>query len=106
MFGEKREIRLRPSYFPFTEPSIEVDVSCFKCRGKGCALCKDTGWIEILGAGMVNNNVLSMCGYDPNVYQGFAFGVGVERIAMLKYAIDDIRSLYNDDLRLLKQFKL
>ena len=106
LFGADRDIRLRPSYFPFTEPSIEVDVSCFKCRGKGCALCKDTGWIEILGAGMVNNNVLSMCGYDPNVYQGFAFGVGVERIAMLKYAIDDIRSLYNDDLRLLKQFKL
>ena len=106
LFGEDREIRLRPSYFPFTEPSIEVDVSCFKCRGKGCPLCKDTGWIEILGAGMVNNNVLSMCGYDPKVYQGFAFGVGVERIAMLKYGIDDIRSLYSDDLRLLKQFKL
>ena len=106
LFGDDREIRLRPSYFPFTEPSIEVDVSCFKCRGKGCPLCKDTGWIEILGAGMVNNNVLKMCGYDPKVYQGFAFGVGVERIAMLKYGIDDIRSLYSDDLRLLKQFKL
>ena len=106
LFGEDREIRLRPSYFPFTEPSIEVDVSCFKCRGKGCPLCKNTGWIEILGAGMVNNNVLSMCGYNPNIYQGFAFGVGVERIAMLKYGIDDIRSLYSDDLRLLKQFKL
>ncbi|MCR5741978.1 MAG: phenylalanine--tRNA ligase subunit alpha [Gammaproteobacteria bacterium] len=106
LFGEDREIRLRPSYFPFTEPSIEVDVSCFKCRGKGCALCKDTGWIEILGAGMVHNNVLEMCGYNPNVYQGFAFGVGVERIAMLKYGIEDIRSLYSNDLRLLKQFKL
>lgn len=105
LFGEDREIRLRPSYFPFTEPSIEVDVSCFKCHGKGCSLCKNTGWIEILGAGMVNNNVLKMCGYDPNEYQGFAFGVGVERIAMLKYGVDDIRSFYNDDLRLLKQFK-
>ncbi len=105
LFGEDREIRLRPSYFPFTEPSIEVDVSCFKCHGKGCSMCKDTGWIEILGAGMVNNNVLSMCGYDPKKYQGFAFGVGVERIAMLKYGIDDIRSLYANDLRLLKQFK-
>jgi phenylalanyl-tRNA synthetase alpha chain len=105
LFGEDREIRLRPSYFPFTEPSIEVDVSCFKCHGKGCSLCKNTGWIEILGAGMVNNNVLEMCGYDPKEYRGFAFGVGVERIAMLKYGIDDIRSLYSDDLRLLKQFK-
>jgi len=105
LFGEDREIRLRPSYFPFTEPSIEVDVSCFKCHGKGCSLCKNTGWIEILGAGMVNNNVLSMCGYDPKEYQGFAFGVGVERIAMLKYGIDDIRSFYLNDLRLLKQFK-
>ena len=105
LFGEDREIRLRPSYFPFTEPSIEVDVSCFKCRGKGCALCKGTGWIEILGAGMVNNNVLKMCGYNPDVYQGFAFGVGIERIAMLKYGIDDIRSLYSNDLRLNKQFK-
>jgi len=105
LFGEQREIRLRPSYFPFTEPSIEVDVSCFKCHGKGCALCKGTGWIEILGAGMVNNNVLEMCGYDPKVYQGFAFGVGVERIAMLKYGIDDIRSLYSNDLRQNKQFK-
>ncbi len=105
LFGEDREIRLRPSYFPFTEPSIEVDVSCFKCHGKGCALCKGTGWIEILGAGMVNNNVLRMCGYDPDVYQGFAFGVGIERIAMLKYGIDDIRTLYSNDLRQNKQFK-
>ena len=105
LFGEDREIRLRPSYFPFTEPSIEVDVSCFKCRGKGCPLCKNTGWIEILGAGMVNNNVLDMCGYDSKKYQGFAFGVGVERIAMLKYGIDDIRCLYQDDLRIVKQFK-
>ena len=105
LFGEDREIRLRPSYFPFTEPSIEVDVSCFKCQGKGCALCKGTGWIEILGAGMVNNNVLKMCGYDPNKYQGFAFGVGIERIAMLKYGIEDIRTLYSNDLRQNKQFK-
>ena len=105
LFGDDREIRLRPSYFPFTEPSIEVDVSCFKCHGKGCALCKGTGWIEILGAGMVNNNVLEMCGYDPKVYQGFAFGVGAERIAMLKYGIEDIRTLYANDLRQNKQFK-
>lgn len=105
LFGDDREIRFRPSYFPFTEPSIEVDVSCFKCHGKGCNLCKGTGWIEILGAGMVNNNVLSMCGYDPEIYQGFAFGVGAERIAMLKYGIDDIRSLYANDLRQNKQFK-
>ena len=105
LFGNDREIRLRPSYFPFTEPSIEVDVSCFKCQGKGCALCKGTGWIEILGAGMVNNNVLRMCGYDPDIYQGFAFGVGIERIAMLKYGIEDIRTLYSNDLRQNKQFK-
>ncbi|MBP5343066.1 phenylalanine--tRNA ligase subunit alpha [bacterium] len=105
LFGDDREIRFRPSYFPFTEPSIEVDVSCFKCHGKGCNLCKGTGWIEILGAGMVNNNVLKMCGYDPKKYQGFAFGVGAERIAMLKYGIEDIRSLYANDLRQNKQFK-
>jgi len=105
MFGEDRDIRLRPSYFPFTEPSIEVDVSCFKCHGKGCALCKGTGWIEILGAGMVNNNVLDACGYDSKVYQGFALGVGIERIAMLKYGIEDIRTLYTNDLRQNKQFK-
>ena len=105
LFGDDREIRLRPSFFPFTEPSIEVDVSCFKCQGKGCSLCKGTGWIEILGAGMVNNNVLSMCGYDPKIYQGFAFGVGIERIAMLKYGIEDIRTLYSNDMRQNKQFK-
>ncbi|MCB9498346.1 MAG: phenylalanine--tRNA ligase subunit alpha [Bacillales bacterium] len=105
MFGEDREIRLRPSYFPFTEPSIEVDVSCFKCHGKGCSLCKNTGWIEILGAGMVNNNVLDMCGYDSKVYQGYAFGMGVERIAMLKYGIDDIRLFYMNDKRFIEQFK-
>lgn len=104
MFGDKREIRLRSSYFPFTEPSVEVDVSCFACGGKGCSLCKGTGWIEILGAGMVNPKVLSMCGYDPNVWSGFAFGVGVERVAMLRYGIDDIRRLYQNDVRFLDEF--
>lgn len=104
LFGENREIRLRPSYFPFTEPSVEVDVSCFKCNGVGCSMCKNTGWIEILGAGMVNNNVLKAAGYDPDVYQGFALGMGIERIAMLKYGIDDIRLLYTNDLRFNSQF--
>ncbi len=105
MLGEDRKIRLRPSYFPFTEPSVEVDVSCHKCGGKGCSMCKNTGWIEILGAGMVNHHVLEMCGYDPNEIQGFAFGVGIERITMLKYGIEDIRNFYNNDLRFLKEFK-
>ncbi len=104
MFGEKREIRLRSSYFPFTEPSVEVDVSCFSCQGKGCSMCKDTGWIEILGAGMVNPKVLSMCGYDPEEWSGFAFGVGVERVAMLRYGVDDIRRFYQNDVRFLKDF--
>ena len=104
MFGEKRTIRLRSSYFPFTEPSVEVDVSCYNCDGKGCNICKGTGWIEILGAGMVHPNVLRMSGLDTKVYQGFAFGIGVERIAMLRYGIDDIRHLYTNDLRFLKQF--
>jgi phenylalanyl-tRNA synthetase alpha chain len=104
LFSKDAEIRFRPSYFPFTEPSVEVDVSCFKCNGKGCSLCKDTGWIEILGAGMVNPHVLEMCGFDPKVYQGFAFGIGLERVAMLKYGIDNIRDFYNDDLRFLNQF--
>jgi phenylalanyl-tRNA synthetase alpha chain len=104
MFGEKRNIRLRPSYFPFTEPSVEVDVSCFECGGKGCNLCKHTGWIEILGGGMVHPNVLTMNGYDPEKMQGFAFGIGIERVAMLKYGIDDIRRFYQNDLRFLKQF--
>ena len=104
MFGEKRKIRLRPSYFPFTEPSVEVDISCHNCEGKGCPMCKHTGWIEILGAGMVNPKVLEMCGFDPEVYQGFAFGIGLERVAMLKYNIDNIRDFYNDDLRFLNQF--
>ncbi len=105
MFGEDREIRLRPSFFPFTEPSVEVDVSCARCGGKGCSMCKNTGWIEVLGAGMVNNNVLRMCGYDPDQIQGYAFGIGVERITMLKYRIDDIRNFYLNDIRFLQQFK-
>lgn len=104
LFGEQREIRLRPSYFPFTEPSVEVDVSCYKCNGAGCSMCKGTGWIEILGAGMVNNNVLESAGYDSNKFQGFALGMGVERIAILKYGIDDIRAFYTNDLRFNKQF--
>ncbi len=105
MFGDERNIRLRPSFFPFTEPSVEVDVSCGKCGGKGCSMCKNTGWIEILGAGMVNNNVLRMCGYNPDEVQGYAFGIGVERITMLKYRVDDIRNFYINDVRFLNQFK-
>ncbi len=105
MYGEKREIRLRSSYFPFTEPSVEVDISCYECGGKGCSVCKGTGWIEILGGGMVHPNVLRMSGYDPNEYQGFAFGIGIERVAMLRYGIDDIRRFYQDDIRFLHQFK-
>ncbi len=105
MFGEEREIRLRPSYFPFTEPSCEVDISCMVCGGKGCRLCKDTGWIEILGSGVVHPNVLRMGGYDPEKVTGFAFGMGVERIAMLKYGIDDMRVLFENDIRFLQQFK-
>lgn len=104
MFGESREIRFRPSFFPFTEPSIEVDISCFNCGGKGCNICKGTGWIEILGAGMVHPNVLEMCGYDKEKYTGFAFGMGPERIAMLKYGITDIRNFYINDIRFLNQF--
>lgn len=104
LFGEKRNIRLRSSYFPFTEPSVEVDVSC-TCKKNGCPVCKDTGWIEILGAGMVHPNVLRNCGYDPEVYHGFAIGMGVDRITMLKYGFDDIRHLYNNDLRVINQFK-
>lgn len=105
MFGENNKIRLRPSFFPFTEPSVEVDVSCSRCNGVGCPVCKNTGWIEVLGAGMVNDNVLRMSGYDPKEIQGFAFGVGIERVAMLKYGIDDIRNFYTNDLRFLHQFK-
>ena len=105
MFGEERVIRLRPSFFPFTEPSVEVDVSCARCGGVGCPMCKQTGWIEVLGAGMVNDNVLRMSGYDPQKIQGFAFGIGVERVAMLKNRIDDIRNFYINDVRFLNQFK-
>ncbi|MBM7648873.1 phenylalanyl-tRNA synthetase alpha chain [Bacillus ectoiniformans] len=106
MFGEDREIRLRPSFFPFTEPSVEVDVSCMFCGGEGCNICKGTGWIEILGAGMVHPNVLEMAGFDSKKYTGFAFGMGPERIAMLKYGIDDIRHFYTNDVRFLKQFSV
>lgn len=105
MFGQKNNIRLRPSFFPFTEPSVEVDVSCSKCGGKGCPMCKNTGWIEVLGAGMVNNKVLEMSGYDSSKIQGFAFGIGIERVAILKNGIDDIRNFYTNDVRFLSQFK-
>lgn len=104
MLGENSKLRFRPSYFPFTEPSYEVDVSCFKCDGKGCNLCKQTGWIEILGSGMVHPNVLKMNGYDPEKYSGFAFGTGLDRLAMFKYGITDIRLLYANDVRFLNQF--
>lgn len=105
IFGENVKTRLRPSYFPFTEPSVEVDVSCFECGGKGCRLCKGTGWIEVLGAGMVNRHVLEGCGIDPDEYTGFAFGMGIERIAMLKYGINNMKLLFEGDTRFLKQFK-
>lgn len=105
IFGQQVKTRLRPSYFPFTEPSVEVDVSCFACGGRGCRLCKDTGWIEVLGAGMVNRHVLENCGLDPDVYTGFAFGMGVERIAMLKYGINNIKLLFESDVRVLEQFR-
>lgn len=104
MFGEQTRLRFRPHHFPFTEPSAEVDVSCFVCGGKGCRLCKGEGWIEILGAGMVHPFVLSNCGIDPEEYSGFAFGLGIERIAMTKYGIDDMRLLYENDIRFLEQF--
>lgn len=104
MLGENTKVRFRPSFFPFTEPSVEVDVSCFKCGGKGCPLCKQTGWIEVLGAGMVHPNVLRMGGYDPEVWTGFAFGTGLDRFAMFRYAIPDIRYLYTNDIRFLEQF--
>ena len=104
MLGQNTELRFRPSYFPFTEPSYEVDVTCFKCGGKGCNLCKQTGWIELLGSGIVHPNVLKMNGYDPEKYSGFAFGVGLDRLAMFKYGITDIRLLYQNDVRFLKQF--
>ena len=104
LIGKNCELRFRPSYFPFTEPSYEVDVSCFKCGGKGCRMCKGSGWIEILGCGMVHPHVLEMCGIDPEVYSGFAFGIGLERVTLLKYEIDDMRLLYENDKRFLSQF--
>ncbi len=105
LFGEARETRFRPSFYPFTEPSVEMDISCFNCNGKGCSLCKGTGWITVGGAGMVNPIVLKNCGYDPNIWNGFAFGFGLERLAMLKYGISDIRTFYvNHDIRTLKDF--
>ena len=105
IFGSEVKTRLRPSYFPFTEPSVEVDVSCFECGGKGCPLCKHTGWIEVLGGGIVHHKVLENCGIDPKESSGLAFGLGLERIAMLKYGINNINLLYENDLRFLKQFK-
>ncbi|HBS10707.1 MAG TPA: phenylalanine--tRNA ligase subunit alpha, partial [Firmicutes bacterium] len=104
MFSKDSKIRFRSSYFPFTEPSVEVDVSCFACHGKGCKICKGSGWIEILGAGMVHPNVLKMSGYDPDIYSGFAFGIGIERVAMLRYGIDDIRKFYQNDIRFIEEF--
>lgn len=105
IFGSSVKVRLRPSYFPFTEPSVEVDISCVICGGKGCRVCKNSGWLEILGSGMVHPNVLRMSGYDPNKMTGFAFGMGVERIAMLKYGIDDLRLFFENDLRFVRQFR-
>jgi phenylalanyl-tRNA synthetase alpha chain len=105
MFGEDIKMRLRPHFFPFTEPSVEVDISCIICKGKGCRVCSGNGWIEILGAGIVNPKVFKSVGYDPSVYSGFAFGMGVERITMLLYGIDDIRLFYENDIRFLRQFK-
>ncbi len=105
LFGNETKTRLRPSYFPFTEPSVEVDVSCFACSGSGCSLCKQTGWIEVLGGGVVNRKVLKNCDIDPDVYSGIAFGIGIERIAMLKYGINHMGLLFENDIRFLKQFK-
>lgn len=104
LFGDQLKVRLRPSYFPFTEPSVEADVTCFNCLGKGCAICKGNGWIEVLGAGMVHPNVLKMSGVDPDVYGGFAFGLGPDRFAMIKYGVEDIRNFYQNDMRFLTQF--
>jgi phenylalanyl-tRNA synthetase alpha chain len=104
MFGQSVKIRFRPSYFPFTEPSAEMDISCLICGGKGCNVCKHTGWVEILGCGMVHPNVLQNCGIDPNKYTGFAFGMGIERITMLKYGVKDLRLFSENDVRFLKQF--
>lgn len=106
LFGETRQTRFRPSFYPFTEPSVELDISCFNCEGKGCPICKNTGWITVGGAGMVHPKVLDNCGYDPEKFTGFAFGFGIERLAMLKYGVKDIRTFYTpNDLRVLEQFK-
>jgi phenylalanyl-tRNA synthetase alpha chain len=103
-YGEDSKIRLRPSYFPFTEPSVEVDVSCYICGGKGCRICKNTGWLEVLGAGMVHPNVLKNCGIDPEIYTGYAFGMGIDRTALMRYGINDIRLFTENDYRFLRQF--
>ena len=104
MFGKEKRVRFRPSFFPFTEPSAEVDVECILCGGEGCRLCKDTGWIEILGSGMIDPNVFKAVGYDAEKYSGFAFGMGIDRIAMLKYGVDSIHLFYENDMRFLEQF--
>ena len=104
MFGEERKVRFRCDYFPFVEPGVDMSIDCFNCNGKGCRTCKNSGWIEILGAGMVHPDVLRRAGYDPDRYTGFAFGMGPERVAMLRYGIEDIRLFYANDLRFLKQF--
>ena len=105
LFGEDTKVRFRPSYFPFTEPSAEMDISCTICKGKGCTLCKGTGWVEILGCGMVDPNVLDNCGIDPRKYSGFAFGMGIERVTNLKYEIKDLRLFSENDVRFLSQFE-
>ncbi len=105
IFGKGTQIRFRPSYFPFTEPSVEVDVSCFNCHGHGCRVCKNTGWIEILGAGMVNRKVLENCGIDPDEYRGFAFGLGLDRITMIQCSIDDIKLMWDNDVRFIRQYR-
>jgi phenylalanyl-tRNA synthetase alpha chain len=104
MYGKQKKLRFRPSFFPFTEPSAEIDIQCVICDGVGCRVCKGTGWIEILGSGMVDPNVFRMAGYDPEEVSGFAFGMGIERIAMLKYGIDDLRLLFENDIRFISQF--
>ena len=104
MFGPEVSLRFRPSYFPFTEPSAEIDIACVICRGEGCRVCKITGWLEVLGAGMVHPAVFEAVGYDPEEYTGFAFGLGVERFAMLRYGVNDLRSFFENDARFLKQF--
>jgi len=104
MFGDDVSIRFRPGFFPFTEPGLEVDMTCFKCKGEGCNVCKKTGWIEILGSGLIHPNVLQATGIDPHEWQGFAFGVGIDRIAMIKYGVDDIRLFYSGDMRFIEQF--